>query len=103
MLVTTSSNIQGKEITKYHGVITAHVVLGANIFRDLFAGLRDVFGGRSQAYEKVFEKAKDDVIAALEEKAAKMGGNAIIAVDIDYESLRGTMLMVAGSGTVVTV
>ena len=73
MLVTTSSGIQGKEITKYHGVITAHVVLGANIFRDLFAGLRDVFGGRSQAYEKVFEKANDDVVAALEEKAKKNG------------------------------
>ena len=83
--------------------MTAHVVLGANIFRDLFAGLRDIIGGRSRAYEKVFEKAKDEVIEKLEEKAKELGGNAVIAVDIDYESLRGTMLMVAGSGTAVTV
>ena len=103
MLVTTSSIVQGKEITQYHGIATAHVVLGANIFRDIFAGIRDILGGRSMAYEKVFEKAKNDVIAGLEEKAAEMGGNAIVAVDIDYESLRGTMLMIAGSGTVVTI
>lgn len=77
--------------------------MGANVFRDIFAGIRDIVGGRSGAYEEVIEKAKNEAIAEMEDRAMRMGANAIIGVDIDYETVGGSMLMVAVSGTAISV
>ena len=98
MIVSTTSTLQDKQITAYHGIVTGTCIMGANVFRDLFAGIRDIVGGRSGAYEEVIEKAKNEAV----DKAMGMRANAIIGVDIDYETVGGSMLMVAVSGTAVT-
>ena len=105
MLITTTSNIEGKKIKAYLGVVTGEAVMGANIFRDLFAGIRDIVGGRSGAYEKELTKAREVAFEDLEEAASALGANAIVAVDIDYEVLgeKGGMLMVSVSGTAVSI
>jgi uncharacterized protein YbjQ (UPF0145 family) len=104
MLVTTTNNIEGKKILKYHGLVTGEAILGANIFKDFFAGIRDIVGGRSSAYEKELRQAKDIALAELKEEARNMGGNAVIAIDLDYETVgQGSMLMVTASGTAVTI
>ena len=104
MLLTTTNNIEGKRILKYHGLVSGEAILGANIFKDFFAGIRDIVGGRSSAYEKELRAAKDIAIEEMKNEAINMGGNAVIAIDLDYETLgQGSMLMVTASGTAVTV
>ena len=106
MLVTTTSTLQDRKVTKYLGLVSGEAILGANLFKDLFAGIRDIIGGRSAAYEKELKKAKDIATHEMIEQAKALGGNAVIAVDIDYETISpgsGSMLMVAVSGTAVIV
>ncbi len=104
MLVTTTNNIEGKRIIKYHGLVSGEAILGANIFKDFFAGIRDIVGGRSSAYERELRKAKDIALEEMKEQAINIGGNAVIATDLDYETLgQGSMLMVTASGTAVTL
>ena len=104
MLLSTTSVLDGKPIVKYHGLVTGEAILGANIFRDLFAGIRDIVGGRSAAYEKELRSAKDLAIQEMTEQAVALGANAIIGIDLDYETVGqgGSMLMVSASGTAVT-
>ena len=104
MLLTTTSVIDGKQIVKYHGLVSGEAILGANIFKDLFAGIRDIVGGRSAAYEKELRRAKDLAIQEMTEQAQALGANAIVGIDLDYETVGqgGSMLMVSASGTAVT-
>jgi uncharacterized protein YbjQ (UPF0145 family) len=105
MLLSTTSVIDGKSITKYHGLVSGEAILGANIFRDLFAGIRDIVGGRSAAYEKELRRAKDLAIQEMVEQATALGANAVIGIDLDYETVGqgGSMLMVSASGTAVVL
>ena len=104
MLVSTTAVLQDKRVTRYLGVVSGEAILGANIVRDVLAGIRDVVGGRSAAYEQELRKAKDLALGEMEEQAAGLGANAVIGVDLDYETLgNGTMLMVSASGTAVVV
>ncbi|MBU0473435.1 MAG: heavy metal-binding domain-containing protein [Bacteroidetes bacterium] len=104
MLMTTTNNIEGKRIIKYHGLVSGEAILGANIFKDFLAGIRDIVGGRSSAYEKELRAAKDIAIEEMKTEAINLGGNAVIAIDLDYETLgQGSMLMVTASGTAVTI
>jgi uncharacterized protein YbjQ (UPF0145 family) len=104
MLLSTTSIIDGKQIVKYHGLVTGEAILGANVFRDLFAGIRDIVGGRSAAYEKELRRAKDIALQEMVEQATTLGANAVIGIDLDYETVGqgGSMLMVSASGTAVT-
>lgn len=102
MIVTTTPNIDGRRITAYHGIVTGETIIGANIFRDLFAGIRDIVGGRSGAYEAALGEARETALREMQERAANAGGNAVIGVDLDYEVINN-MLMVSASGTAVTV
>lgn len=105
MLVVTTPNVPGKEIVEVYGMVSGEAILGANIFKDFFAGIRDIVGGRSAAYEQELRKAKEIAIQEMENEAAALGANAIIAMDLDYESLQvgqgGGMLMVSANGTAV--
>jgi uncharacterized protein YbjQ (UPF0145 family) len=105
MLMTTTPSIEGSKIIRYCGVVTGEAILGANIFKDLFAGIRDIVGGRSATYEKELQRARDIAFAELSERAGQLGANAVIGIDLDYEVLgQGNgMLMVAASGTAVVV
>lgn len=107
MLITTTSSLQDRTITDYRGIVTGEAILGANIFKDLFAGIRDIVGGRSAAYEQELAKARTIAMQEMQERAAAIGANAIIGVDLDYESVQmgsgGGMLMVSASGTAVVV
>ncbi|MBP1679018.1 MAG: hypothetical protein H6Q29_929 [Bacteroidetes bacterium] len=105
MLVVTTPTVEGKRITKYYGVVTGEAILGANIFQDFFAGIRDIVGGRSAAYERELKKAKDIAIAEMVQQAQSLGGNAVLGVDLDYETIgaNGSMLMVSASGTAVQI
>ncbi len=105
MIITTTPTIEGRTIQAYHGVVTGEAILGANIFRDFFAGIRDIVGGRSASYEKELRRARELAFAEMEQAAARMGANAIVGVDLDYETVgsQGSMLMVTVSGTAVTV
>ncbi len=105
MIITTTPNIEGQRITKYLGVVAGEAILGANIFRDLFAGLRDIIGGRSAAYEKELQRAREVAFEELETKARDLGANAIVGVDLDYEVMgqNNGMLMVSVSGTAVVI
>ncbi len=103
MLVVTTPNIEGKTIDSYQGIVTGEAILGANFFKDLFASIRDIVGGRSSAYEAELRKAKDIAIAEMVEEARDLGSNAVVGVDLDYETVGdGNMLMVSASGTAVT-
>ena len=102
MLVLTTPSVEGKRITTYYGLVSGEAILGANIFRDFFAGIRDVVGGRSAAYEGELRRAKNLAVEEMAEQAISFGANAIVAVDLDYESI-GNMLMVTASGTAVVV
>ena len=104
MLVSTTAVLQDRRVTRYLGVVTGEAILGANIVRDVLAGIRDVVGGRSAAYEQERRKAKDLALDEMEEQTVSLGANAIIGVDLDAETLgNGTMLMVSASGTAVVV
>ena len=103
MIVTTTTSLEGKPVKQYLGVVTGETIVGANIIRDVQARFRDVFGGRSGAYEQELRKARETALQEMQEEAQKRGANAILAVDIDYETVGGTMLMVTASGTAVQV
>jgi uncharacterized protein YbjQ (UPF0145 family) len=105
MLVTTTSSLEGKKITEYLGIVTGEAICGANLFRDMFAGIRDLVGGRSGAYENVLRDGKEMALEDMCECARELGATAVIGVDIDYEVVgeKGSMLMVAVSGTAVKV
>lgn len=105
MIVTTTNTIEGRRVTAYHGIVTGEAIMGANVFRDLFASIRDIVGGRSGAYEKVLRGARDEALSELEAEARSRGANAVIGIDIDYGALGASesMLMVSISGTAVTV
>ena len=107
MLVVTTPTIQGQEVEEYLGIVSGEAILGANIFRDFFAGIRDIVGGRSAAYEQELRKAKDIALQEMSEQASSLGGNAVVAVDLDYETISvgggGGMLMVSASGTAVVI
>jgi uncharacterized protein YbjQ (UPF0145 family) len=105
MIVTTASNIDGKKIVRYYGLVCGEAILGTNIFRDFFASIRDIVGGRSGAYERSLREARETAINEMIQAAKDVGANAIIGVDLDYESIGigdgGNMLMVSASGTAV--
>lgn len=105
MIITTTPAIEGKTIREYRGIVTGEAILGANIFRDLFAGLRDIVGGRSAAYEKELRNAREMAFAELMASAKEQGANAVVGIDLDYEVLgqNNGMLMVTVSGTAVIV
>lgn len=103
MLLTTTPNIQGKEITQYFGIVSGETIIGANLFKDFFAGIRDIVGGRSSSYESVLREAKESALREMSDQAARMGANAVIGIDLDYETVgaNGSMLMVTAAGTAV--
>lgn len=105
IIITTTPSIEGKKITRYCGIVCGEAILGANLFKDIFAGIRDLVGGRSQTYERELQRARDIALRELEERALELGANAVIGVDIDYEVLGQSngMLMVSASGTAVVV
>ncbi|MEE4317037.1 MAG: heavy metal-binding domain-containing protein [Erythrobacter sp.] len=103
--VTTTPTIEGHPIQEYCGIVTGEVIVGANLFRDLFANIRDIVGGRSGSYERILADARKQAIEELQAEAAAMGGNAVVGIDLDYEVIgaNGSMLMVSASGTAVRV
>jgi uncharacterized protein YbjQ (UPF0145 family) len=103
MLVSTTPTIEGRPIRDYLGVVAGEAILGANIFRDIFASVRDVVGGRSGSYEKVLRQAREEALAEMQAIARQLGADAVVGIDYDYETLgaNGSMLMVAVSGTAV--
>jgi uncharacterized protein YbjQ (UPF0145 family) len=104
MLITTTTAIERQPVSRYLGIVSGEAILGTNIFRDMFAGLRDIVGGRSAAYEEELRKAKEIALTEMAEQASALGATAIIGVDLDYESIggpTGNMLMVSASGTAV--
>lgn len=105
MIITTTNVVEGRPVQEYLGVINAQSIIGANIFKDFLGGLRDVFGGRSKTYERVLEEAKEDALRELAEKAQALGANAILGVDLDFETVggSGSMLMVIATGTAVRI
>ena len=105
MIVTTTQGVEGRQIVDYLGIVTGEVIVGANLFRDLFASITDIVGGRSGKYEDVLARARKEALSEMEAEAAKLGGNAVIGVDLDYEVLgqNGSMLMVSASGTAVVI
>jgi uncharacterized protein YbjQ (UPF0145 family) len=105
VIVTTTHTIEGKPIEEYCGIVVGEVIVGANLFRDLFANIRDIVGGRSGSYERILSKAREQAIEELQAEAASRGGNAVVGVDLDYEVIGGTgsILMVSASGTAVRV
>lgn len=105
MLVTTTPSIEGRHITRYYGIVSGETIIGANLFRDFFASIRDIVGGRSGSYEEVLREAKETALREMQEQAAALGANAVIGVDLDYETVgeSGSMLMVTAAGTAVSM
>ncbi len=105
MIITTTNSVEGHAITAYKGVVTGEAIIGAHIFKDIFAGLRDIVGGRSEAYEKTIREAREVAMKEMAEECARLGGNAIVGVDIDYEVVGqgGSMMMVSVSGTAIVL
>ncbi len=105
MLLTTTPTFEGRPIQQYIGIVTSETIIGANIFKDLFAGIRDIVGGRSGTYERVIEEARQSALAELQQKAQAMGANAVVGIDLDFETVGsgGSMLMVVASGTAVKI
>ncbi len=105
MILTTTPQIQGHDIKEYKGIVTGETIIGANIFKDFLAGIRDIVGGRSGSYEKVLIQAKNTSMKEMQERAEALGANAIVGIDIDYETIgeANAMLMVATSGTAVVI
>ena len=104
MILTTTPTIEGMTIRRYRGIVTGEAIVGANIFRDFFAGIRDIVGGRSSAYEKELQKAREIALEEIAGAAQAQGGNAVVGIDLDYEVIGkgGSMLMVSVSGTAVS-
>ena len=105
MILSTTPQIEGHTIREYKGMVTGETIIGANVFRDFMAGIRDIVGGRSASYEKVLAEAKDTSMQEMMQRAQALGANAIVGIDIDYETIgaNGSMLMVATSGTAVVI
>ena len=105
VLVTTTPSVEGRAITEYKGIVTGEAIMGANIFKDLFAGIRDIVGGRSATYERELRRAREMAMSEIMQAAAEMGANAVVGIDIDYETVgtNASMLMVTVSGTAVVV
>lgn len=105
MIITTTHGVDGRNAVEYKGVVTGEAILGANVFRDFFAGIRDIVGGRSGGYEASLREAREIALKEMESEARRMGANAVIGVDLDYETVgqNGSMLMVSASGTAVVV
>ena len=105
IVITTTPGLEGRRIVRYAGLVTGEAILGANVFKDLFAGIRDIVGGRSATYERELRSARDIAVSELKQAAAELGANAVVGVDIDYETVggSGSMLMVSVSGTAVVV
>ena len=103
MLLTTTNTVEGKRVVHYYGVVSGETIIGANIFRDFFASIRDIVGGHSSSYEQVLREAKATALKELQDEAAALGANAVIGIDLDYETVggNGSMLMVTASGTAV--
>ncbi len=105
MIITTTPSIEGKKITKYIGLVTGEAIIGANFVKDFFAGIRDIVGGRAGSYEEGLREAKNIALAEMQDYAKHLGANAIVGIDLDYETLgsNGSMLMVSASGTAVVI
>lgn len=105
IIVSTTPSLEGRPAKEYLGIVTGEVIVGANIVRDLFAGIRDIVGGRSGAYEDVLQRAREQAISEMRMRAATLGANAVVGVDLDYETVgsSGSMLMVTASGTAILV
>ncbi len=105
MIISTTPSIEGKPVQEYYGVVTGETIIGANLFKDIFASIRDIVGGRSGAYENVLKEARETALKEMEDTARMMGANAVIGVDLDYEVIGqgGSMLMVSASGTAVRI
>jgi uncharacterized protein YbjQ (UPF0145 family) len=103
MLMSTTPTFEGKRIREYHGVVSGDAIIGVNIFRDLFARVRDIIGGRAAGYEQALQEAKAAAMADMADAAREKGANAVVGIDLDYETVGDSMLMVAASGTAVTV
>ncbi len=103
MILSTTNNIDGKPVQDYLGLVTGETIIGANIFKDIFAGIRDIVGGRSGSYERVLREAKDTALKEMTDNAMRLGADAVIGIDLDYETVgaNGGMLMVTASGTAV--
>ena len=102
MIVTTTNGIEGRRIVRYHGVVVGEAIMGANIVRDFFAGITDIVGGRSSAYEAKLRDARETAFGEIEEEARRLGADAVVGVDLDYEVVGESMLMVSVSGTAVS-
>ena len=103
MIVTTTPTIEGRPIAQYHGIVVGEAIMGANVMRDLFASITDIVGGRSGAYESKLQDARETALRELQDRARAMGANAVVGVDLDYEVVGQSMLMVSASGTAVTL
>jgi uncharacterized protein YbjQ (UPF0145 family) len=102
MLITTTPTVEGRAVGRYDGLVTGEAIMGANVFKDMFASVRDIVGGRSAAYEQELKRAKDLALGEMAQQAEELGSNAVISVDLDYETVgQGSMLMVSASGTAV--
>ncbi len=105
MILSTTPTIEGRKISQYHGVVIGEAILGANIFKDIMANIRDIVGGRSGAYEQTFRKARQIAFEEMQQEAADLGANGVVGIDLDIETVGsdGAMLMVSVSGTAVTI
>lgn len=105
MIITTTPTVEGHSISSYKGLVTGEAIIGAHIFKDLFAGIRDIVGGRSEAYEKTIREARETAVREMVDEAQALGGNAVVGIDIDYEVVGqgGSMMMVSVSGTAVVL
>jgi Uncharacterized conserved protein len=103
MIVTTTPIVEGRPVRTYHGIVVGEAIMGANVVRDLFASITDIVGGRSGAYESKLQDARDTALREMQERAARMGANAVVGVDLDYEVVGQSMLMVSASGTAVSL
>ena len=103
MILTTTNSVEGRRITDYRGVVVGEAIMGANVVRDFFAGITDIVGGRSGAYEQKLQDARDTAMHELEERARAKGANAVVGIDLDYEVVGDSMLMVSVSGTAVVL
>ena len=103
MILTTTNSVEGRKITDYRGIVVGEAIMGANVVRDFFAGVTDIIGGRSGVYESKFQDARDTALRELEERATLLGANAVVGIDLDYEVVGDSMLMVSASGTAVVL